>query len=373
MTGKYPSDYDIETINELGLNPAQPPANGDESIFSTVDDETMIQRFARGKKRSVRNNNLSIDYAHNSLQLATPQGEMIAINKVANKLHYILLKQDSRYREFIHNIVIQHNFVPIDNNPTQRGFFRYQKYQIPNGYELRYTSGYEVQSFWYTHTHESAGELQLDLLFLNKSKWHRVQEIVFQDKKLLFRSVAGVIELPADHNLAWIYQLSEPEVPRRRTLPPVPPQESDILGKLTSKLAIDPLTPSVIETDPAPTITEIGTEMSTEMGADMSTTLSGMYDITATIDSDAILLFDKVFNNSNEISTKTQQDLRELQIAVLKILENYVQNGETITKTEIISDNNGKKISEKTIITNRGCPRWVIECLMKAPVPSKNT
>ncbi len=350
MTGNYPSDYDIETINELGLNPAQPPANGDESIFSTVDDETMIQRFARGKKRSVRNNNLSIDYAHNSLQLATPQGEMIAINKVANKLHYILLKQDSRYREFIHNIVIQHNFVPIDNNPTQRGFFRYQKYQIPTGYELKYTSGYEIQSFWYTHTHESAGELQLDLLFLNKSKWHRVQEIIFQEKKLLFRSVAGVIELPADHNLAWIYQLSEPEVPRRRTLPPQP-QESDILGKLTSKLAI--------ETDPAPTITE------------MHTTLSSIYDGTAAIDSDAILLFDKVFNNSNEVPAKTQQDLRELQIAVLKILENYVQNGETITKTEIINDNNGKKISEKTIITNRGCPRWVIECLMNSPIPSK--
>jgi hypothetical protein len=361
MTGNYPSDYDIETINELGLNPAQPPANGDESIFSTVDDETMIQRFARGKKRSVRNNNLSIDYAHNSLQLATPQGEMIAINKVANKLHYILLKQDSRYREFIHNIVIQHNFVPIDNNPTQRGFFRYQKYQIPNGYELRYTSGYEVQSFWYTHTHESAGELQLDLLFLNKSKWHRVQEIVFQDKKLLFRSVAGVIELPADHNLAWIYQLSEPEVPRRRTLPPVTPQpqESDILGKLTSKLAI--------EADPAPTVTNIVTEM----GTDMSTTLSGMYDTTATIDSDAILLFDKVFNNSSEIPAKIKEDLRELQIEVLKILEGYVKNGETITKTEIINDNNGKKISEKTIITNRGCPRWVIECLINTPVPAK--
>ncbi len=359
MTGNYSSDYDIETINELGLNPAQPPANGDESIFSTVDDETMIQRFARGKKRSVRNNNLSIDYAHNSLQLATPQGEMIAINKVANKLHYILLKQDSRYREFIHNIVIQHNFVPIDNNPTQRGFFRYQKYQIPNGYELRYTSGYEIQSFWYMHTQEAAGELQLDLLFLNKSKWHRVQEIVFQDKKLLFRSVAGVIELPADYNLAWIYQLSEPEVPRRRTLPPVPPPESDILGKLTSKLSI--------EADPAAT----ETAMNSELGAGMSTALSGVYDGTATIDSDAILLFDKVFNNS-EVPAKTQQDLRELQVAVLKILESYVQNGETITKTEIINDNNGKKISEKTVITNRGCPRWVIECLINAPVPSKN-
>jgi hypothetical protein len=345
MTGSnYPSDYDIETINELGLNPAQPPANGEESIFSTVDDETMIQRFARGKKRSVRNNNLSIDYAHNSLQLATPQGELIAINKVSNKLHYILLKQDSRYWEFIHNIVLEHNFVPIDNNPTQRGFFRYQKYQIPAGYQLRYTSGFEVQSFWYGHTHESASELQLDLLFLNKSKWHRIQEISFQNQRLMFRSVAGVVELPADTHLAWIYQLSEPEVPRRKTLPPIPPkpQESDILEKLSSKLRV--------ETDPTP--------------SDLST--------TRTIDSDALALFEKVFNGSNEIPEKLQQQLIELQMSALRILENYVQNGESITRTEIITDNSGKKISEKTIITNRGCPRWVLESLMKAPVDRRN-
>jgi hypothetical protein len=346
MTGSnYPSDYDIETINELGLNPMQPPANSEESIFSTVDDETMIQRFARGKKRSVRNNNLSIDYAHNSLQLATPQGELIAINKVSNKLHYILLKQDSRYQEFIHNIVIQHNFVPIDNNPTQRGFFRYQKYQIPAGYHLRYTSGFELQSFWYGHTHESASEMQLDLLFLNKSKWHRVQEISFQSERLMFRSVAGVIELPADTYLAWIYQLSEPEVPRRKTLPPVPPQslESDILEKLTSKLGV--------ENNP--------------VSSDLSSTL--------TIDSDALALFDKVFNSSIEIPVRLQQQLIDLQISALKILENYVQHGENITRTEIITDNSGKKISEKMIVTNRGCPRWVLETLVKAPIDRQNT
>jgi hypothetical protein len=341
MTGSnYPSDYDIETINELGLNPAQPPATGDESIFSTVDDETMIQRFARGKKRSVRNNNLSIDYAHNSLQLATPQGELIAINKVANKLHYILLKQDSRYWEFIHNIVIEHNFVPIDNNPTQRGFFRYQKYQIPAGYQLRYTSGFEVQSFWYGHVHESASEMQLDLLFLHKSKWHRVQEISFQNQQLLFRSVAGVIELPADTHLAWIYQLSESETPRRRTLPPVPPKpvESDILEKLTSKLGV--------EADSPPT---------------------EFHSTTMTLDADAIAIFEKVFDSSHEMPERLRQQVLDLQMSAMKILESYVQHGESVTKTEILTDNSGKKISEKTIITNRGCPRWVIECLMQTP------
>jgi hypothetical protein len=348
MTGSnYQSDYDIETINELGLNPIQPtPAEG-ESIFSTVDDETMIQRFARGKKRSVRNNNLSIEYTHNSLQLATPQGELIAINKVSNKLHYILLKQDSRYWEFIHNIVLDYNFVPIDNNPTQRGFFRYQKYQIPAGYQLRYSSGFELQSFWQEHNDDTS-EMHLDLLFLNKSKWHRVQDVTFQDRRLLFRSVVGVIDLPADTKMAWIYQLSPvvDESFRRKTLPPnavIPP--SDILEKITSKLRIEEEIPS-----------------------DVTMTLDD--DVLVNLDDDALALFERVFNSNSriEIPETLRQQVLELQISALKIMENYVQHGENITRTEIVTDNNGKKISEKTIVINRGCPRWVLDSLLKVSI-----
>jgi hypothetical protein len=338
----YPSDYDIETIDELGLNPAQSPVTAGESIFSTVDDETMVQRFARGKKRSVRNNNLSIEYTHNSLQLSTPQGELIAINKVSNKLHYILLKQDSRYWEFIHNIVLDYNFVPIDNNPSQRGFFRYQKYQIPAGYQLRYTSGFELQSFWQEYQDE-ASEIHLDLLFLNKSKWHRVQEIAFQDRRLLFRSVVGVIDLPADIKMAWIYQLSPwvDQSPRRKTLPPnvVMPPPSEILEKITSKLGID---------DDA-TLEEIPG------------------DVTMSLDADALDLFERVFNSKSkiEIPEALRQHLLDLQRSTLKIMEHYLEHGENITRTEIVTDNNGKKISEKTIVINRGCPRWVLESLLK--------
>jgi hypothetical protein len=346
----YQPDYSLDTIDELGLENINHPngqQNPPENLFSTVDDETMVSRFARGKKRQIRNHNLIITYAHNSLQLSTPEGELVAINKISDKLHYILIKQDSVYWEFIHNIVLSHNFVPIDNNPSQRGFFRYQKYQIPQGYQLKYTSNQQLFDCWQENYLHIEHDLKLDLLFLNKSKWYRVQEISTQDDQLLLRSVAGTVQLPIGSQVAWIYRLLEStevnmkERQRPKVSPPVVKAgDNELIDKLISKLGVE----------------QDGNKKSGVFG-----------DIK--MDSEALALFEQVFDGRflPQLSEELHQQLLDLQILAMNILEYYLENGETITRTEIINDNSGNKISEKTITTNRGCPRWVIEAIMHGP------
>jgi hypothetical protein len=344
----YQPDYSLDTIDELGLGSTNSPPNYSESIFSTIDDATMVSRFARGKKRQIRNHNLIITYAHNSLQLSTPEGELIAINKISDKLHYILIKQDSAYWDFIHNIVLPYNFVPIDNNPSHRGFFRYQKYQIPSGYQLKYTDNQEIYAFWQENVANSAQELKLDLLFLNKSKWYRVQEITVQNQQVYFRAVAGTVQLPIGMQVAWIYRLLEPaeEITRTRERNPAKAQvmaakagDNDLMDKLISKLGVEP---------------------------DGNKKPSVFSDLK--MDVDALALFDQVFSGKfvPQVSEELHQQILELQVSVMSILENYLEHGETITKTEVINDDSGHKISEKTITTNRGCPRWVVETILQA-------
>jgi hypothetical protein len=338
-------DYELDTIDELKLDRRQPigaPHEQTESLFSTVDDETMVRRFAKGKKRSVSNHNLAINYTHNSLQLSTPQGELIALNKISDKLHYILLKQDSNYWEFIHNIVIEHSFVPINDSNAQGDFTRYQKYQIPQGYQLRYTDARAILAYWEQHN-GSNENYKLDLLFLSKSKWYRVKTAAGNGDKVLFVSVAGQIDIPKKTQVAWIYQLTEvsPDTPPRTeatstvAVKPVKEGDSELLDKLISKLGV--------EEDGKPPV---------------SGTING-------IDPDALALFEQVFNPQffPELPEELKQQVTELQISAIKILEYYIEHGETIVRTEVINDANGKKISEKTITTNRGCPRWVIEAL----------
>lgn len=350
----YQPDYSLDTIDELGLggiNYADNPPDYADSLFSTVDDATMVSRFARGKKRQIRNRNLIITYAHNSLQLSTPEGELVAINKISDKLHYILIKQDSSYWDLIHNIVLPYNFVPIDNNPTHRGFFRYQKYQVPEGYQLRYTDSQEIYSFWQDNFVNYEQNLKLDLLFLHKSKWYRVQEITNHDEYIVFRAVAGKIKLPIDLQVAWIYRLVESsgEVTRTRQRdrdrqstnaePPVIKYgENELIDKLISKLGVEP--------DGNKKVSEGGDPR---------------------MDVEALALFEQVFSGQfvPQLSEELHQQIMDLQVSAMGILENYLEHGETITKTEIINDDSGHKISEKTITTNRGCPRWVVETIMQ--------
>ncbi len=346
----YQPDYSLDTIDELGLGNinTNSPLNYSDSIFSTVDDATMVSRFARGKKRQIRNHNLIITYAHNSLQLSTPEGELVAINQISDKMHYILIKQDSAYWDFIHNIVLPYNFVPIDNNPSKRGFFRYQKYQIPSGYQLKYTDSQEIYSFWQEHAASSDQDLKLDLLFLNKSKWYRVQEITIQNQQIYFRAVAGTVQLPIGIQVAWIYRLLEPaeEITRTRERNVAKAQvmaaksgENELMDKLISKLGVEP-------------------------DGNKNPGLFG----DLKMDVDALALFDQVFSGKfvPQVSEDLHQQILDLQVSVMNILENYLEQGETITKTEIINDDNGHKISEKTITTSRGCPRWVVETILQA-------
>jgi hypothetical protein len=341
-------DYELDTIDELKLDRRQPigdPQEQTESLFSTVDDETMVRRFARGKKRSVSNHNLAINYTHNSLQLSTPHGELIALNKISDKLHYILLKQDSNYWEFIHNIVIEHSFVPINDNNTQGGFTRYQKYQIPQGYQLRYSKAGDLLTLWERHTGREQKQ-KLDLLFLSKTKWYRVKTASLKEDKVLLTSVAGQIEMPIGAPVSWIYQLTEisEDAPVKTAavatglIKPASNGDSELLDKLISKLGV--------EEDGKPPL---------------SSTIQG-------IDPTALALFDQVFNPRffPELPEELKQQVTELQISAIKILEHYIEHGETIVKTEVIQDNSGKKISEKTITINRGCPRWAIEALLKS-------
>ncbi len=345
----YQPDYSLDTIYELGLEDVSldnGQKSSQESLFSTVDDETMVSRFARGKKRQIRNHNLIITYAHNSLQLSTPEGELVAINKISDKLHYILIKQDSAYWEFIHNIVISYDFVPIDHNPRQRGFFRYQKYQIPEGYQLRYTINQELYSFWQENIINLEHDLKLDLLFLNKSKWYRAQEITIQDDHILFRSVAGNVQIPLGSHMAWIYRLSEStehngsrDRQRAKVLPPViKAGENELIDKLISKLGVE---------------------------QDGNKKLGVFGDLK--MDAEALALFEQVFDKKflPQLSEELHQQILDLQILAMNILENYLEHGEVFTKTEVINDSSGQKISEKIVTTNRGCPRWVVEAILQ--------
>ncbi|WP_310421905.1 hypothetical protein [Chamaesiphon sp. VAR_48_metabat_135_sub] len=317
-----------------------------DNTLGMLDDETIIWRFARGKKRLVINQNLRIDYAHNSLQLSTPNGDLIAIHKIAEKLHYILIERDSKYSELIQNIISECQFIPIDTATAERRFMRYQKYEIPEGYTLRYDSAAVLWQTWQEDRQQTGVGLRLDILILARSKWYRIQQMICTDDRLDLQTRLGLISLSLRDRIAWIAKLGD--LPSMDDVDLTNQKnainggtDSDILGKIISKLAI--------ETSP-----------NSDLHFNFHTTMSKS---VFSESNNSSLLYD-----DDRSSTLTGHHLpqisEQLRTSAIDVLEDYLEHGETIVRTETMLDDRGNVISEKTVSTHRGCPRWAIEAII---------
>jgi hypothetical protein len=321
--------------------------NGENNLDS-LDDETIIRRFAQGKKRLVINQNLRIDYAHNSLQLSTPAGDLIAIHKVAARLHYILVKKDSKYWQIIQDIICESQFIPIDTATAERGFMRYQKYDIPEGYTLRYELAQELWQTWQENRQQSTAGVRLDILILARSKWYRVQQAICTDDRLEIQTRLGLISFSLRDRIAWIAKLGK--IPTVRDADLSTHQnvvnsgtDSDILGKIITKLAI--------ETAPD----DDDRDLYLDPNSTMTSSVFGQPQDSSLYEEDRSSVL------TSQISPLTQQ----LRADALNVLENYLEHGETIVRTETVCDAQGNVISEKTVSTHRGCPRWAIEAIVR--------
>ncbi len=319
-----------------------------ENLFATLDDETIVRRFARGKKRLVANHNLRIDYAHNSLQLSTPQDELIAIHKIAERLHYILVKKDSEYSELIQNLIGEYQFIPIETTTADRGFVRYQKYEIPEGYQLSYEPAEQLWQTWQENQQHVTIGLRLDILILAKSKWYRVQSMTRADDRLDLQTRLGLISFSLRDRIAWIAKLGNmpPEPNPDRVKVSTDRQntngngsDSEILAKIISKLAIE-------------------TDVSNDIEFDSHDRISRPF----------INQSDDATYNAERSSVLTETTLSPMKERLLakaiQVLEDYLERGETIVRTEVVTDAQGSIISETTVTTSRGCPRWAIETIL---------
>jgi hypothetical protein len=311
----------------------------------SLDDRTIIKRFACGKKRLVVNNNLRIDYAHNSLQLSTPPGELIAIHKIAARLHYILVKKDSKYSELIQKTIAEYQFIPIDATTAKRGFMRYQKYEIPEGYNLQYSPALDLWQTWTENQQQSTIGLQLDILILARSKWYRVQEMICNEEQLDIQTRLGLISLSLKDGIAWIAKLGDVPAISNADLTVNHSGgnsggDSEILGKIISKLAI---------------------ESSTDDRDEDCDFYNTMPESFASQSQSSSLSSGKDHRHPQTRKIVASSHKEYLLNAAINVLEEYLKHGETTVITEIEIDPQGNEIGEKTITTQRGCPKWAIE------------
>lgn len=312
---------------------------------SLMDDAKLIESFAQGETQPLITKNLRIESAWKTVQLTTAKGEMIGILKMSEEHPYALTKYDSEYWDLIHQILIDNGFVPFGKSNNQPGFFQYQKHEVPKGYKIRYTEARILwKAWWPKQRRQRRYEIQLDMLVFRQNRWYPIQDIIVNDAIFYVKTLVGEITLSMSDYIVWLEKVQEQEL-----LP-----EPDILNNPEVRRVWEsevPVEEDVSITAPLIKPTKLTTATPQKVTTEVQKVQTEKPKAPPASDADTEVKIDKA--------------LLQLRVKAVRVLANYLENGETETTTEVIKDVSGKVTGSKVITTKKSCPQWVVELLVK--------
>jgi hypothetical protein len=307
---------------------------------SLMDDAKLIESFAQGETQPLITKNLRIESAWKTIQLTTARGEMIGILKMSEEHPYALTKYDSEYWDLIHQILIDYHFVPCGKSNNQPGFFQYQKHDVPKGYKIRYTEARVLwKTWWPKQRRQRRYEIQLDMLVFRQNRWYPIQDIIVNDAIFYVKTLVGEITLSMSDYIVWLEKIQDKQVlPEPKLLPN---SEKNMMWE-----SEQPIEEDISVTTPLPKQTRFMPPKNKSLGTSQETVKSK-----------------SAMSSDTEI--KVQKALLQLKVKAIKVLSNYLENGDSEITTEVIKDASGKVTGTKIVTSQKPCPQWVIELLMK--------
>jgi hypothetical protein len=169
--------------------------------------------------------------------------------------------------------------------------------------------------------------------------------MICTDDRLDLQTRLGSISLSLRNRIAWIAKIGDVTAINDADLGTHQNSlnggtDSDILGKIISKLAIEAAPDGDLYSVP---------------NSPMPSSVFSQPDDTS-------VLYDE--DRSSLLTDDVLSPYQQLRASTISVLENYLEHGETIVRTETIVDPEGNIISEKTVSTHRGCPKWAIEAIV---------
>jgi hypothetical protein len=297
--------------------------------LKNLDDLQLIKFFVQGETRVLSSNNLRLEYKMGTSQLTTVNNnEVIAIFKPLTKPRSIFLKEESKYRDLISNTLLESKFIPIGLTGKYQGLFEYQQYDIPHGYRANYTDTITLwKNWWPNRRHQRSYAIMIDILIFVRDEWYPIQDMVGHDGIFYIKTLVAEISLGSTDKIVWLNKGD-----KSQTNIPVP---SSSLTTSTGK--------------------NLGEKFTT-------TDAKNWYEETYQQAGSTSIHLDDDYEPLEKPMLKISQEMKE---KALKILEEYLVNGEIEKRSEIIKDGKGEVQSMKMITVKKPCPQWVIEFLLK--------
>ncbi len=314
-----------------------------------LSDEQLVKYFVQGDTRILASQNLRLDYKANTSQISHRKtGEVLATFKTMDKPYCIYLRENNQYEDLLIKVFLENKFIPLTGLDKHNGFIIYQKHEIPNGYNINYTDTIALwKTWWPTRRHQRSYAIMIDILVFFREQWYPIQDMIGHDGIFYIKTLVGEISLAPTDKLVWLNKIARTQaiVTSVSTINKQTNTETFVQEPTGGTSVVNPPRQNSGFIDRSHNPTPIVPTPSLSTSSHLS-----RKDIHEIIP-------------SNEI----KENLDHLKTNALKIISNYLQNGEVETQTEVIKDNKGEILSVRMTTTKKPCPQWVIDYILKYP------
>jgi hypothetical protein len=187
--------------------PSQPTANqapSAKTVPNQLDDLTIIRHFIQGDVALASNYQLHVQTTHNTHQLYTNKGQLIARARHNTNPAKISVRPLGEYSELLKKMFLEHEFMPLGLDASGH-FVDYEYHPIPDGYALNLTSAQDFWKYWWRHLKFQTGFQQApEVLAFLDGKWSIVQELVLQKRTLFITAGDSETALQDFDEVTWL-------------------------------------------------------------------------------------------------------------------------------------------------------------------------
>ncbi len=173
-----------------------------------LTDREIISEFVQHSlnKRQVllSNSALRAEFVCDGNQLiAKNEGIVLKINLISITRDFHL-KGNSSYWSLMNEVLANYSFI-LSGEIDKLGFYSFQYYQIPKGYQVMCSKSVLLWQMWWKYKKYARGRgIPLDLLIRNRNSWYPVRDLIISQGFIYIKTLGNELSLSQEDWITWL-------------------------------------------------------------------------------------------------------------------------------------------------------------------------
>ncbi|MBD2436153.1 hypothetical protein [Nostoc sp. FACHB-110] len=168
-----------------------------------------VDKTIHNKDILLSNSALTAQTVYKTNQLTAKSQGVIATSQLNGTFPEFLVQGKSSHWETINQALAEYNYLlkgEIDN----RGFYRYEHCEVPQGYQMHCTQSVLLwRAWWKNRKNVLRSDIPLYLLIQNRNSWYPIRDLTISDGLLYIKTLGSEIAIHSEDLVIWLSKIED--------------------------------------------------------------------------------------------------------------------------------------------------------------------